>query len=78
MTVTGSVWAADSVAVVLCPGGGDGIQAMKAGLLEVADLLVVNKADLEGADRLMADLSAAVGSSNWICELDALKLEEVI
>lgn len=49
----------DTVAVVLCPGAGDGIQAMKAGLLEVADLLVVNKADLEGADRLMADLSEA-------------------
>ena len=46
------VAAADTVMVVLCPGAGDGIQAMKAGILEVADILVVNKADLDGADRL--------------------------
>jgi LAO/AO transport system kinase len=52
--------AADTVVVVLCPGAGDGIQAMKAGLLEVADVLVVNKADLPGADRLLNDLSEAV------------------
>jgi LAO/AO transport system kinase len=51
--------AADTVVVVLCPGAGDGIQAMKAGLLEVADVLVVNKSDLDGADRLMRDLSEA-------------------
>jgi LAO/AO transport system kinase len=48
--------AADTVLVVLCPGAGDGIQAMKAGLLEVADVLVVNKSDLPGADQLVADL----------------------
>ena len=54
------VAAADTVAVVLCPGAGDGIQAMKAGLLEVADVLVVNKSDLAGADRLVADLEEAV------------------
>ena len=52
--------AADTVVVVLCPGAGDGIQAMKAGLLEVADVLVVNKADLPGADRLLSDLTEAV------------------
>jgi len=54
------VTAADSVLVVLCPGAGDGIQAMKAGLREVADVLVVNKADLKGADRLATDLEEAV------------------
>jgi LAO/AO transport system kinase len=48
--------AADTVLVVLCPGAGDGIQAMKAGLLEVADVLVVNKSDLPGADQLASDL----------------------
>jgi LAO/AO transport system kinase len=53
------VGAADTVLVVLCPGAGDGIQAMKAGLLEVADVLVVNKSDLDGADRLMLDLEEA-------------------
>jgi LAO/AO transport system kinase len=52
--------AVDTVVVVLCPGAGDGVQAMKAGLLEVADVLVVNKADLDGADRLVSDLSEAV------------------
>ncbi len=54
------VAAADTVVVVLCPGAGDGIQAMKAGLLEVADVLVVNKNDLSGADRLTSDLEEAV------------------
>jgi LAO/AO transport system kinase len=54
------VGAADTVLVVLCPGAGDGIQAMKAGILEVADVLVVNKCDLAGADRLVVDLEEAV------------------
>jgi LAO/AO transport system kinase len=51
--------AADTVIVVLCPGAGDSIQAMKAGLLEVADVLVVNKSDQPGADRLIDDLVEA-------------------
>jgi LAO/AO transport system kinase len=42
---------ADSTAVVLVPESGDGIQAMKAGLMEIADLFVINKADREGAER---------------------------
>lgn len=52
--------ACDTVVVVLCPGAGDGIQAMKAGILEVADVLVVNKSDLPGAERLHDDLTEAV------------------
>jgi LAO/AO transport system kinase len=56
------VGAADTVLVVLCPGAGDGIQAMKAGLLEVADVLVVNKSDMPGADRLIDDLEEAVAT----------------
>jgi LAO/AO transport system kinase len=47
---------ADTTVVVTVPGLGDDIQALKAGLLEVADLLVVNKADREGADRTVQDL----------------------
>jgi len=47
---------ADVVVVVLVPGMGDDIQAIKAGILEIADLFVINKADREGADRLHADL----------------------
>ena len=47
---------ADVVAVVLVPGMGDDIQAIKAGILEIADLFVINKADRHGADRLQAEL----------------------
>jgi LAO/AO transport system kinase len=51
------VRAADTVAVVLVPGLGDDIQAIKAGILEIADVFVVNKAEREGADRAVAELS---------------------
>ncbi|MBL1118462.1 methylmalonyl Co-A mutase-associated GTPase MeaB [Streptomyces sp. 110] len=47
---------AQSVAVVSVPGLGDGVQAIKAGLLEIADVHVVNKSDREGADRTAAEL----------------------
>lgn len=47
---------ADITALVLAPGLGDDIQAMKAGLLEVADVLIVNKADCAGAETLAMDL----------------------
>jgi len=49
--------AADTTVVVLVPESGDSIQAMKAGLMEAADLFVVNKADRPGADRLARELS---------------------
>lgn len=48
--------AAHTTVVVNVPGLGDGIQAIKAGLLEIADVLAVNKADREGADRTERDL----------------------
>ena len=48
--------AAHSVVVVSVPGLGDDVQAIKAGVLEIADVHVVNKADREGADRTIADL----------------------
>ena len=48
---------ADLTALVLAPGFGDDIQAMKAGILEVADLLVVNKADQAGAKKLQLDMA---------------------
>jgi GTPase len=47
---------ADPTVVILNPGAGDAIQAAKAGLLEVADIVVVNKADREGADQTVLDL----------------------
>lgn len=45
------------------PGGGDGVQALKAGLLELADIYVVNKADLPGADLLARELSGIAALS---------------
>jgi len=47
---------ADSTIVLLAPGMGDGIQAAKAGILEIGDLYVVNKADRDGADQVRRDL----------------------
>ncbi len=47
---------ADTTLVLLAPGMGDGIQAAKAGILEVADVFVVNKADRDGADTVARDL----------------------
>src|SRR5438046_6791162 len=47
---------ADTSVVVLVPESGDSIQTLKAGLMEIADLFVVNKADRPGADRLEKDL----------------------
>lgn len=46
----------DTTVVLLVPEAGDAIQTLKAGLMEIADVFVVNKADREGADRLMLDL----------------------
>jgi LAO/AO transport system kinase len=55
----------DLTVVVLHPGGGDTIQAMKAGLMEVADVYLVNKADMPGVDRLVQQL------------MDILELREI-
>ena len=52
---------ADPTVVILNPGAGDAIQAAKAGLLEVADIVVVNKADREGADQTVRDLRVETG-----------------
>jgi LAO/AO transport system kinase len=51
---------ADVRLVVCAPGLGDDIQAMKAGLFEIADILVVNKGDREGADRTLQQLAGAL------------------
>ncbi|MFA5079511.1 MAG: methylmalonyl Co-A mutase-associated GTPase MeaB [Dehalococcoidia bacterium] len=53
---------ADLTVVVLVPEAGDSVQAMKAGLLEIADIFVVNKADRPGADNLANELTAALHS----------------
>ncbi|HEY49655.1 MAG TPA: methylmalonyl Co-A mutase-associated GTPase MeaB [Dehalococcoidia bacterium] len=61
--------AADTTVVVLFPGGGDAIQTMKAGLMEIADIFVVNKADRQGADQVVAELEAMLmlnpKNSDW-------------
>ena len=48
--------AADTIIVITVPDAGDVIQGMKAGVMEIGDLFVVNKADLPGAERMQADL----------------------
>ncbi len=58
----------ETVLLVLMPGSGDSIQALKAGLMEIPDLLVINKADRPGADLLRAELEATlslVPSGPW-------------
>jgi LAO/AO transport system kinase len=52
---------ADTSAVILVPESGDSIQTLKAGLMEIADLFVVNKADRPGADRLRNELELMLG-----------------
>jgi LAO/AO transport system kinase len=51
---------ADVSVVTLVPGTGDEVQALKAGIMEIADVFVVNKADREGADRLVAAINATL------------------
>jgi len=62
--------AADIALVTLVPGTGDEVQAIKAGIMEIADVFVVNKADREGADRLVSAIAAnlslhAYGAADW-------------
>ncbi len=52
---------ADTTVVLLAPGMGDGVQAAKAGILEVGDVFVVNKADREGADATVRELQHMLG-----------------
>ena len=53
----------DTVVVVLAPGMGDGIQASKAGLLEIGDIYLVNKSDREGATQTAQDISRSIEMS---------------
>ena len=61
---------ADVSIVVMVPGTGDDVQAIKAGIMEIADIFVVNKADREGADRAVSEIEAALmlqefGAEDW-------------
>ena len=56
---------ADISIVTLVPGAGDEVQALKAGIMEIADIFVVNKADREGADRLVSAVEANLALQNY-------------
>jgi LAO/AO transport system kinase len=65
---------ADTTLVVLAPGAGDGVQAAKAGILEIADVLVVNKADREGSATVARDLSRtqsyrSTSDGSWVAPI---------
>lgn len=56
---------ADTTVVVFVPEAGDEIQIMKSGIVEIADIIVVNKSDREGADALISNLTKAIHSAHW-------------
>ncbi|MCX7654464.1 MAG: methylmalonyl Co-A mutase-associated GTPase MeaB [Fervidobacterium sp.] len=58
------VFVADTVILVLSPGSGDEIQLMKAGIMEIADVFVINKSDMEGADLLKLNLETTLSFSD--------------
>ena len=61
---------ADVTIVILVPGMGDDVQSLKAGIMEIADIFVINKADREGAERLEREVKAmqslALRHDNWV------------
>ena len=63
----------DSTIVVLVPESGDSIQTMKAGLLEISDIMVVNKGDRDGAERILTELKFAFelreNKDSWVCPI---------
>ena len=61
---------ADTVAVLVPPGSGDSIQTLKAGILEIADVFVVNKADRPGADRTVQELSEMIELGEGTSSID--------
>jgi LAO/AO transport system kinase len=58
----------DSVVVVVVPGLGDEIQAIKAGIMEIADIFVINKADRQGVERTERDLEMLLGMAEEVVE----------
>jgi LAO/AO transport system kinase len=63
---------ADTTVLVLTPGQGDSVQAFKAGIMEIADVFVINKADLPGASRLKREIQAALELGHKNAELPAI------
>ncbi len=58
------VRSAHTTVIILVPGMGDDIQALKAGILEVGDIFVINKADREGTDRVVNDIKSMIEMNN--------------
>ena len=56
---------ADTVVLLLVPESGDAVQVMKAGVMEIADVFVVNKYDRAGGDRLVRDIQLAMELTDW-------------
>jgi LAO/AO transport system kinase len=56
---------ADTTVLVMVPGLGDDIQAIKAGIMEIGDIFVVNKADRDGADRVVTEINSALDFYNF-------------
>lgn len=77
---------ADTVVVVLTPAGGDVIQTLKAGIMEIADVFAINKADLDGADRVASEVNKTLdlSHSDWrppvvkTISLDGTGLDELL
>jgi len=59
---------ADTTVLLLVPESGDSVQAMKAGIMEGADIFVVNKFDREGGDRLIQDIQTTIDLTGWARE----------
>jgi LAO/AO transport system kinase len=70
--------AADTTLVLVAPGMGDGIQAVKAGIAEIGDILVVNKADRDGADTAVRDLRHAISLAEPTDDGWAVPIHKVI
>lgn len=71
---------AHTVIVVLVPGMGDDVQAIKAGLMEIADIFVINKADRDGAKKLYKETKNMIGMGKWASgwEPPVLMIESVM
>ncbi len=66
---------ADTTLVVLAPGAGDSVQALKAGIMEIADIFVVNKSDLEGARQTRAEVESVLSmrrDEDWSLPVQAV------
>lgn len=69
---------ADTTVIIMVPGLGDDIQAIKAGIMEVGDIFVVNKSDRDGADRVVTEINMALDFFNYERRPPVLKVAATI